>query len=162
MDDIHNVVTSNTPAAPRKQRLHIPKLSPEELAAFTGIDMTHVNEANAEYTNYLVFNTPLTGTLGSPTEAGHCFDFAYQLEAEAKAKALGSVTSVGVSNGIFDVKLKMEAGGSPEKQSAPAAEAYVKLKDFLGKATQLKQGPAGKRASCKIMVNGTTRGIIHF
>jgi hypothetical protein len=159
METIQN--TSTTPDAPKKKN-RPPKLSEAELALLPGDDTTPVKKAEPEYTNYIEFNIPVTGPFGSATEAGQVHDFAHQVDAQAKAKGIGSVISVGVSNGIFDVVLKMEAGGDAVKQSGPAAEALVKLRDYLGGAVQLKPGPAGKAASYQIRVNGTTTGSKHF
>jgi hypothetical protein len=163
MNDIHNVVTSNTPEVPKqKTRRRIGKLTAADLAAFPGADMTPIKKADPDYKYYIEFKVPVTGIFGTPTEVGQGHDFAYQLDAQAKAKGVGSVSSVGVADGIFDVELKLDVAGEQEKHSTPAAGAIAKLQDFLGNAPQLKQGPAGKQATYKAKVNGTTIVEGHF
>jgi hypothetical protein len=166
MENIPNAATSNTSnileVPKQKTRRRIGKLSEADLAAFPGADMTPVKMVDPAYKYYIVFNIPATGTFGTPTEASQVHDYAYQLDTQAKAKAVGSVTSVGVANGSFDVELKLDVAGEQEKHSAPAAGAIAKLQDFLGNAAQLKKGPAGKLATYKAKVNGTTIVEGHF
>jgi len=148
---------SNTnEAAKQKTRRRIGKLTADDIAAFPGATPPPVKKVEPDFTYYLVFNIPVTAPLGTPSEAAHVHDFAYQLDMQAKAKKVGEVISVGVADGVFTVVLKLGVNGPQTNHGAPAKNTFTQLKDFLGNAVQLKPGLAGKPASWKAKVNGTT------
>jgi len=152
-----------TPEAPTKKvRRRIPKLSAADIAKFPGATPPPEKKVEPDFSYFIKYSIPATANLGTLTEAGQVHDFAYQFDAQAKVKGVGAVSSVGVMNGIFDIVLKLNSTGEETDHGAPAANAFTLLNDFLGNAALLKKGPAGKPASYRALVNGTTIVEGHF
>jgi hypothetical protein len=145
-------------ALKKKKKLVIPKLTAADLAAFPGANLPTVKVAEPDFTYSIVYQVPVTDAFGTSGEAGQVHDFAHQLDAQAKAKNVGNVVSISAEDSVFDIGLKLNETGKQANNSAPAANAFVQLKDFLNGAALLKQGPAGKPVTYKLKVNGTTIG----
>lgn len=101
---------------------------------------------------FLLLRRMLTGPLGIPVEISQCYEFAIQLDTAANAKSVGSVISIGVEKGCFEIVLKLTTNGQPANNAVPVNNAFALLKDELDAAPLLHQGSA----SWKAKVNGTT------
>lgn len=134
----------------------IKKLTAAEIGNLPGAVAIVEKKVEPDLAYYLFFFLPVTGPVGSVTEANQVHDFAYQLDVQAKAKDVGAVKSVGVTDGLFEVVLQLSATGEQSSYGAPATGAFTKLEEFLKGAVQLSHGPAGKPATWKAKVNGTT------
>lgn len=154
METLQN--TSNISVVPKqKSKRRFKKVIVTDTSKFPGLVNTPAKvEPGDSY--YILFNGTVTAPLGTSLEAGKVHDFASQLNTQAKAKGVGAVTSVGVSDGIFEVVLKIVTTGDQIIPEKPAENAFEQLKDYLSTATVLTQGPAGKPATWKGKANGTT------
>lgn len=156
MNDIQNVVTSNTPGVPKpKSKRRFKKVIVTDTSKFPGLINTPAKvEIGDSY--FIFFNVPVTAPIGTSLEAGNVHNFASHLDTQAKAKGVGAVTSVGVNGGIFEVVLKLATTGDQIIPEKPAENAFEQLKDYLSTATVLTTGPVGKPATWKGKANGTT------
>jgi hypothetical protein len=153
------VQQSNATDVPKqKTRRRIPKLTAADLAAFPGANPPIEKVVEPPHTYYIAYQVPVTANFGTPDEVGQVLDFAHQLDAQARAKDVGEVASVGVMGGVFVIMLKLSATGEQANPGTPALNAITQLDDFLKNATLLKQGSAGKSVTYKLKVNGTTIG----
>ena len=139
-----------------KPKKRIKRLTAEEVRDLPGANPVLEKLPEPELTYYLIFIFSVTGPIGNPTEANQVYDFANQLDTHAKSKNVGSVMSIGAANGLFEVVLKLSATGEQANYGVPATNAFMVLKDYLSTEDLLKHGPAGKPATWKAKVNGTT------
>lgn len=149
------LTTSNINYALKKTKRSF-SMTAEEKAAFPTAITTPEKIVVPDISYSLLSIIPVTGPIGTTLEAGKVYDFANQLDTHAKAKDVGAVISVSVENGKFVVGLRLSTTGEQASHGAPAANAFTKLKDFLSTSTLLTQGAAGKSATWKAKVNGTT------
>lgn len=150
-------IANTTPDAPKqKSKRRFKKLTADEITSFPGAVAPPEKKVEQATAYFIFFNLPVTAPLGTPSEVAQGHDFSYQLDTHAKAKDVGGVTSVGIADGHFEVVLKIATTGEQTSHGAPASNAFTQLKDYLSLAPQLNQGPAGKPATWKAKVNGTT------
>ena len=139
---------------PPKKRIR--KLTAAEIFNLPGALAAPEKKVEPDLAYFIIFMLPVTGLIGTTAEAAQDHDFAHKLDEQAKAKDVGAVMSVGVSDGVFEVVLKLTATGEQPSHGAPTINAFTQLKEFLDAAPQLKPDSSGKHATWKAKVNGTT------
>jgi len=139
-----------------KPKKRIKRLTAEEVRDLPGANPVVEKLPEPELTYYLIFIFSVTGPIGNPTEATQVYGFANQLDTHARTTGIGVVMNVGVTNGLFEVVLKLTVVGEQSNHGIPATNAFKLLNGYLSAETLLKQGPAGKPAQWRAKVNGTT------
>ena len=154
MDSIHTVVPSNTLEAPQqKMTFRFGTVRAVDINAFPGATLAAERKAARDVLYSIMFKIPVTGSVGTPDEASQIHEFAHQLDLQSRTKGVGAVLSVWVMNGTFDVVLKLNMTGEQVSHGSPTANDFTVLKDYLDNALVLKEGPAGKPATYKVLVN---------
>lgn len=134
----------------------IKKLTAAEVVGLPGV--THAPEplVQSDLKYFLCFLLPVSGVIGTSVEAGQVQDFAYRLNTVSNDKGVGAVSSVNISNGQAEVVLKLNVTGEQESHGVPVNNAFSQLNEYLDAEAILGAGPAGKPATWKAKVNGTT------
>jgi len=148
--------SAGDPTKPKQAKRRFSKLTAEEVAGLPGANAKAPKEAESDLKYWVYFAVPVTALIGSAAEAEQVHDFACQLDEQAKAKDVGEVVTVAFANGSAEVVLKLITSGELATHGAPAKNAFSQLDGLLGSASVLTQGVAGKRATWKAKVNGTT------
>ncbi|GEM_PF-2701683 len=159
METTHNPATSAeipTDTSKPKTKRRFGKLSAAEISAFPGAIVPAEKKVEPDISYFIFFNIPASNVFGTASEAAQVHDFAYQLDAQAKAKDIGAVMSFSVAEGLFEVVLRLSATGEQITHGTPAANAFTQLNSHLSSAIVLKPNAAGKSATWKAKVNGTT------
>jgi hypothetical protein len=138
----------------RKRRFR--KLTGAELAGLPGAVQSAEKVCEADVVYYICFSTPLTGPVGTVTEAAQVHDFVYQLGTHTFNTGVGLVASVSFAVGSTEIVLKLNESGEQTERAAPVVDAFTKLGGFLSSSPILTEQRSGRKASWKAKINGTT------
>jgi hypothetical protein len=141
---------------PKQSKRRFAKLTAEELAGLPGVTTKAPKPAVQAVTYSAWFSLPVTGSIASTAEAERIHDFARKLDEQAKAKDVGGVTGLTFGNGTAEIALKLDVREQPASNAVPVASMFAQLNDFFVSAPVLRVGVAGKCATWKAKVNGTT------
>jgi hypothetical protein len=130
-----------------KKRNTIPKLSAAEASKIPGATPPVVKKDVPAFIYSFVFVFADATSCWSAAGSARVHTFANQLDAQATAKGLGTVTAVVVADGSFDVTLTLTVAGKPASNGVPAEKLLIELSDFLSTASGTPY---------KVKVNGTT------
>lgn len=130
--------TAETGANVKKQKhQRIPKPKGEQLARFPNARM-HVTSDNQGEAYSIAISLMVPGKIGNPEAATRCYEFANNLDQQAKQMNIGEVSSVAFGNSQCDAVLTLNVREKPGNVWDPAARAFEQLKGFIDSAEILR------------------------
>ncbi|WP_321920485.1 hypothetical protein [Paraburkholderia tropica] len=150
-----DTTTETVEVATRSRKRRFTKLKASELARLPGATAFGTKPVERDVA-YIQFKLPVSAVVGTVVESNEIFNFARTLDEQSHAQQIGSVSNIAFGDGSAEVVLKLDAAVDPDNHGSAAANAFSSLSEVLSAARVLQDTRAGRRATWRAKINGTT------
>ncbi|MFP3705194.1 hypothetical protein [Paraburkholderia tropica] len=150
-----DTATGTPEAAPKSRKRRFTKLTASELTGLPGATVAGGKPAGRDMPS-IQFKVPVSAVVGTVDESAEIFNFACTLDEQSQAQRIGTVSNIAIGDGSAEVVLKLDAAVDPNNHGSAAADAFARLSEVLSAARVLQDIRAGRRATWRAKINGTT------